>query len=349
MAFYVIIHALPATRFSEKMKPLKIGLLMYPSCMPTGLFALADLFHAVNRRMGRPMLEVLWLSVNDKTVVMPRGPALKPAHALHERCDAYLLPGFWAESASDIEHILGQQATLLEWLRQLPKQTPVWSYCMGVALLAESGRLNKCRATATWWLEQPLRQRFAQVDWDFHQAVVKDRQLLTAAGANGYWALAGKLLPAWLSPEAMRDVGLAMLMPRSNMAHPAFRPVELLAQHDLRLQRLIAHAQSLPARHMNLDAAAQYLAVSTRTLSRLIGQSTEMSAGEWLRLVKLRQVGNALLSSDAPVKSICEELGFADEASLMRSFKRVTGMTTAQYRQQYGHAVNSFTRPSWAV
>jgi transcriptional regulator GlxA family with amidase domain len=336
------MHFTPAT-YSREMKTIKIGLLIYPGCMPAGLFAAADLFQAINRRTGQRMLETLWLSADGGSVAMPHGLVLEPAHSLHERCDAYLLPGFWAESAADLDCMLDRHTPMLEWLRQLPEQTALWSYCMGVALLAESGRIDKRQATATWWLERPLRQRFAAVDWDFHQPVIADGNVLTAAGANGYWALLSKLLTTWLPPEVLRDVELAMLLPRSNVTHPAFRPVELLAQSDGRLQRLIAYAQKLPATSLNLDSAAQYLAVSSRTLSRIIGQGTGVGAGEWLRLVKLRQVGNALLSSDAPVKLICEELGFADEASLMRSFKRATGMTTSQYRQQFGHAVNSFS------
>ncbi|HYK56694.1 MAG TPA: helix-turn-helix transcriptional regulator, partial [Flavisolibacter sp.] len=92
----------------------------------------------------------------------------------------------------------------------------------------------------------------------------------------------------------------------------------------------------------SLEAAAGYLAVSARTLSRRIEQHTQVSAGKWLRLIKLRQVANALLSTTASVKTICAEVGFPDEASLMRSFKRTTGMTTSQYRQQYGHSTGSF-------
>jgi AraC-like DNA-binding protein len=93
---------------------------------------------------------------------------------------------------------------------------------------------------------------------------------------------------------------------------------------------------------LNLTAAAKYLSVSSRTLSRKIDQHAQVAAGEWLRLVKLRQVANALLSSGASVKTIGAEFGFGDEASLMRAFKKATGMTTSQYRQQYGHSVTSF-------
>lgn len=321
---------------------MKIGLLVYPGCMPAGLFAASDLFQAINRRMGKEVFIPIWLGVGTDRVSIGAGPVLEMERTLQEPCDAYLLPGFWAETATDLDSMLDKQVILLDWLRQLPKQTALWSYCMGVALAAEAGKIDQREATATWWLEPALRRRFTAVRWDFQQPVMEDRKIITAAGANGYWALLSKLLIARIPAEIIRDVEQAMLVPRSNSGHPAFRPVEIMAQSEPQLQRLIAYAQKVPAASLSLGAAADYLAMSSRTLSRKIDQHTQISAGEWLRLIKLRQVANGLLSSTATVKMICAELGFTDEASLMRSFKKVTGMTTSQYRQQYGHSVSSF-------
>jgi transcriptional regulator GlxA family with amidase domain len=326
----------------HQVNSMKIGFLVYPGCMPAGLFAASDLFQAINRRMGKEVFDPVWLGVGTDRVSIAEGPLLEMEHVLCEPCDAYLLPGFWAESAADLDRMLDRQTLLLDWLRQLSKQTALWTYCMGVALAAEAGKIDRCQATATWWLEQALRRRYTAVRWDFQQPVMEDGKVITAAGANGYWALLSKLLMNRMPMEVIRDVEQAMLVPRSNTGHPAFRPVEIMAQSEPQLQRLIAYAQKTPAASLNLSVAAEYLAVSSRTLSRKIDQHTQVSAGEWLRLIKLRQVANALLSSTTSVKMICTELGFTDEASLMRSFKKVTGMTTSQYRQQYGHPVNSF-------
>jgi transcriptional regulator GlxA family with amidase domain len=309
--------------------------------MPTGLFAASDLFRAINRRMGELVFNPVWIGAGNDRVSMVGGAVLQTEHALHEPCDAYLLPGFWAESAADLECMLDQQAHLIEWLRQLPKQTTLWTYCMGVALVAAAGRIDRHTATATWWLEKPLRKRFAAVGWDFRQPVIEDRSIITAAGANGYWALLNKLLMRGIPADIIRDVEQAMLLPRSNTGHPAFRPVELMVQLEPQLRRLVAYAQNVPATGLNLGAAADHLAVSTRTLSRKIEQHTQVSAGKWLRLIKLRQVADALISSTASIKTISVEAGFPDEASLMRSFKRVTGLTTSQYRQQYGRPAES--------
>ncbi|TFV90139.1 helix-turn-helix domain-containing protein [Oxalobacteraceae bacterium OM1] len=320
--------------------PTRIGLLVYPGCMPAGLFAASDLFRAINRRMGKPVFEPIWIGAGNKRVDMMDGPLLHLQHGLHEPCDAYLLPGCWTESAADLDRLLDQQAQLLDWLRQLPNRTALWTYCMGVALVAAAGRIDRCQATATWWLEQPLRERFTAVKWDFRQSVIEERGVITAAGANGYWALLNTVLTRRIPADIMRDVEQAMLLPRAHTGHPAFRPVELMAQAEPQLRQLIAYVQALPATSLSVSAAADYVALSTRTLSRRIEQQTQISAGKWLRLIKLRQVADALASSRASLKTICAQAGFPDEASLMRSFKRTTGMTTSDYRQQYGRLID---------
>jgi len=314
--------------------------------MPAGLFAAADLFRAINRFMGRTRFDPVWIGAGDDKLGMVEGPLPEMRHALDERCDAYLIPGFWAESAACLDRMFDRQTHLLDWLRQLPNGAMLWSYCMGVALIAEAGRIDHHQATATWWLENPLRRRFTAVGWDFQQPVIADRGTMTAAGANGYWALLSRILADRIPAAVIREVEQAMLVPRVDAGHPAFRPVELMSQLAPQLQRLVAHVQKMPATDVDVDTAAAYLAVSARTLSRRIEQNTQVSAGQWLRLIKLRQVAHALVASTASVKSICAQIGFADEASLMRSFKKTTGMTTSAYRQAYGRAAGASSLPN---
>jgi transcriptional regulator GlxA family with amidase domain len=103
------------------MKTRSIGLVLYPGCMPAGLLAAADIFQAVNRRIGKPMLEPVWLSADGASVALPGGLAISAARSLDVHCDVYLLPGFWAESAASLASTLERNSALLDWLRHLPK------------------------------------------------------------------------------------------------------------------------------------------------------------------------------------------------------------------------------------
>lgn len=315
----------------------RIGLLLYPGCMPAGLLSTADLVRAVNRRSGREVFEVTWLGLTRRPLTTEDGLTLRPQQSLAEsRCEVCLVPGFWTESEGDVEAMLERQTELIAALRQAPGAPALWSYCAGVALAAAAGFLDGKAATGTWWLQRALQRRFPRIRWRFSEPLVSDRGAVTAAGAQGHLLLVSEQLAQWIAPEVMRDVQHLLMLPRPPAAHPAFRPVELMAQPSPELRRLLVYAQSVPASQLSLAQAAKHCALSPRTLCRRIEASTGLSAGAWLRLVKLRQVSDALSTSTAPLKVIAEELGYLDENSLHRSFRKVTGMTPVRYRQLFG-------------
>jgi len=73
--------------------PTRIGLLLYPGCMPAGLFAFADLLHAANRRAGRQLFETVYVAVDGDSVDCAHGLRLPAQSRLEaERFDALLVP-----------------------------------------------------------------------------------------------------------------------------------------------------------------------------------------------------------------------------------------------------------------
>lgn len=216
---------------ASRSRPRSIGLLLYPGCMPAGLLSTADLLRAVNRRSGREVFEVSWLGLTRRPLTTQDGLELVPRQTLAEsRCDVCLVPGFWTESEDDVEAMLERQAELIAALREAPGEPALWSYCAGVALAAAAGRLDGKAATGTWWLQRAFQRRFTRTRWRFAEPLVSDRGVVTAAGAQGHLLLVSEQLSRWVSPEVMRDVEHLLMLPRPPLAHPAFRPVELMAQ-----------------------------------------------------------------------------------------------------------------------
>jgi len=95
--------------------------------------------------------------------------------------------------------------------------------------------------------------------------------------------------------------------------------------------------EALPASQLTIERLASELALSPRTLARRVSQDTGgRSVGEYVRLIKLHQAGERLLHNRQSVAQVCSALGFADESSFRRMFKRMTGSTPAEYRQRFG-------------
>ncbi|HET7866152.1 MAG TPA: helix-turn-helix domain-containing protein [Burkholderiaceae bacterium] len=322
---------------ASPLPPLRLGLVLFPGCMPAGLFAAADMVRACNLRAGRDLVLPTWVGADRQAVPTWQGPALQPQATLAGAgCDAWLVPGLWLSSADELAPALQQHRGLVAALRALPRSSALWSYCAGVALVAASGRLDGKAATATWWLQGLLVERFARVHWRPGESLVADGRTLSASGPGGYLPLMLDRLSARYGAAVLRDVQEVLMLPQPRLRHAAFHAVEIMRLRDPDLRQLLVFAQGTAARDLDLAVAARQMNTSVRTLCRKVRQATGLPAGEWLRRVKLRQVGEALCQTRLPLKHLAGDLGFSSESGLHRAFKSVTGLSPAAYRQTYG-------------
>ena len=314
---------------------LRVALLLYPGCMPAGLFAAADLARAASLRAQREVITTCWAGVDLQPVPTWHGPALTPTVALAQaEVDAVLVPGLWLSSPGGwtAPALQQQLAPAVAALRALPRRTQVWSYCAGVALVAASGRLRGREATATWWLRSALEQQFGAVRWRFDEPLVEDGPATTAAGANGHLPLVLHALAQRLNAAALGDLQSLLMLPRPRTTHPAFAGHDLMAVADPTLRRAVLWVQRCPATALRVPALAEALALSPRTLARRVQAHTGLPAAEWMRRIKLRQASEALRDTELPLKRIAQDLGFASESGLHRAFRQATGQTPLAYR-----------------
>lgn len=318
---------------TSQMEPFRLALLLYPECMPAGLFSVADMVRAANLRARRMVCDVIWAGVDTTPVTTWQGPSIAPKTCLHEvRADAVVVPGLWLSSASDLRAPLQKLAPVIRALRELPKETQVWSYCAGVLPVAASGRLHGQRATATWWLRESLQTSFPHVEWSFDEPMIISEGLLTAAGAHGYLPLVQHMLTKRLDPTELRDLQNLLMLPRPAALHATFANLELITLTDESLRHAQVIVQRSPAGELRLPTLAAQLHISSRTLARRVHEHTGLAAAQWMRRIKLRQVAEALCETQQPLKRIVDDLGFASEASLIRAFRQATGMTPVAYR-----------------
>ncbi|MBU6956676.1 helix-turn-helix domain-containing protein [Pseudomonas sp. CVAP len=316
--------------------PLRIGLLLFPRCMPAGLLAFADLLHAANRRASRVFFETRFVALQAGTVECAQGLSLQVDSALAEaECDALLIPGFWAESARQVDETLAANGSLVALLSTRSKKQ-LWSYCSGVCLLAASGKLDGQPATVTWWLADVMAQRHKAVKWRSERHSIINERTATASGVNGYLPIAQALIERYVSAEVFRDLTRLMVLARPARAHSAFAAMSLIEQSSKLLRQLHALVEQLPAEQITVQRLAEQLGMSERTLSRKVSSETGVAVATYARCIKLNQVSERLILTSAPVNTISAELGFSSDSNLRRMFKELTALTPLEYRQQFG-------------
>jgi transcriptional regulator GlxA family with amidase domain len=329
-----------STRTVQIVPPLKIGLLLYENCMPAGLFAFADLLLGANSRAGKQLFETVWVAREEAPVRCAHGMVLRPREFLGtESIDALLVPGFWADSYERLEHTAAGLQPLVDSLSRLDPRVALWSYCTGVFLLARAGALDGRAATSTWWLAGRLEQRFPAVDWQFQHTYVVDshhrERIVTASGVNGHLAIAQGVIEKRLSKAAYADIRRLMVLPRPEPALPIFESLHLIRQPSRILRKLHLAVEKMAFSLATNERLAEALAMSPRTLARKVGEATGHTVAQHVRLIKLNQASEKLLRTSRSVTQIGEELGFSDESSFRRVFRKTTGYTPKVYRQKF--------------
>jgi len=84
-----------------------------------------------------------------------------------------------------------------------------------------------------------------------------------------------------------------------------------------------------------LNELAKAVNVHPTHLARVFRQYERCTVGDYIREVRVDYARRRLLTSNEPLIEIALAAGFADQTHFTRSFKRVTGMTPAEYRRLF--------------
>ncbi len=319
---------------------MKIGLVVYPGCVASGLFAFAEMLEMANRRASSRHFELCWVGVEMSAVPLKTGGlsggSITPDALITDKSlDAILLPGFWSTSQSGFLRALNSHEPLLAALKKLPPNTQIWSYCTGVCLVAQTGRLDGQRATSTWWLSRYIHNHYPKVNWQLSQTLNVTKRDVTASGLNGFLPIALHFIEQHCGQDVRTDIVDLMVIPKPFEGANPFQVIKLMELNDPLMRDIFLWAEKAPAKGLLILTLAEKLNLTERTLARKVKSASGLSTAQFLRLIKLNQASELLIHSDKDINTISEQLGFADDSGFRRMFKKVSQYTPGEYRQQF--------------
>ena len=99
-----------------------------------------------------------------------------------------------------------------------------------------------------------------------------------------------------------------------------------------------------PTAAHEIEALAQAVGTSARTLSRLFSSQTQLSFKSWCQRARIAAAIERLsMEADVSVKKLASELGYASVPAFSHAFRQVTGKTPTEF------AVRTVTRAKAGV
>ena len=325
----------------------RIALVAFDDCFATGVVGSLELFQWANTIHQRlhpksPLpFRVQIVSSGGKTVRATSGFCLPVDASLDNTANAQvvLVPGFSLIDANALVAAIECNRGLTEWLQaQYAQGAWLAASCTGSFLLAEAGLLDGRPATTTTWFAALLEQRYPKACLEADTVLVESERLVCAGGTMTYVDLSLYMIEKFAGRE-LADLCARYIV--LDNRRPVQTP-EAIRHHTQTRDSVIAKAEKWMRANLRSDLRvadiAEHVAVSERTLIRRFQKATGASPQAYLQRLRL-EAGKALLAnSPFRLAQILERIGYRDDGSFRRQFKRYTNLSPTEYRRRFGDA-----------
>jgi len=300
---------------------MRVNVLALDNVFDLGLSAVLDAFQTANELIDMCGLSVSPFEVTvigvRKTVKTSQGLTV-PVHTAGASVpDCVVVPAIGFKMPEPLEAALARPdvrdagAALQEWERRGATMTAA---CIGTFVMAESGLLDRHRATTTWWLAPLFRKRYPEVLLDEANMIVKSGRFVTAGAALSHMDLALWLVRG-ISPQ-LASLTAKYLVVDSRPSQSAYVLTDHLVHSDPIVERFEAWARSRLTRGFSLDDAARSVGCSKRTLARRTQTVLGKSPLSYFQSLRVERAVHLLKTSRASVDEVAARVGYEDGATL---------------------------------
>ncbi|XSG82098.1 MAG: GlxA family transcriptional regulator [Methyloligella sp. ZOD6] len=318
---------------------MRIVILAADSSLPSAFIGLMDVLTLAQwalAEQGFDNFDLVSASMDGKPVKDRRGSEICVDTSLDQikSCEAVVIPGFIPNSDRRPPK-MEELAPVASWVRARHAYGAlICGSCSGVFLVAEAGLLDGRRCTTTWWLHDELKRRYPSTEPLWASPLIEQDRIATAGGPLSWIDLALHTLRRLCGAEAARVAADFAVVDSAPSVSTAYSPIGHLSRGGsllLEAERAVRHAGSSSIRTREL---ARHLAISERTLHRKLSEATGESPKRFIDRVRIETARVLLASDRRSIKEISASVGYQDESSFRRSFKRFVGTTPAAYRSR---------------
>ena len=327
----------PATTLSQP--PLRVVLLAYDGMNLLDLAGPLQALATANRGAGpgKPQrYETIVASSDGGPVMTSAGlPVVTVAVSSldYMAVDTLIVPGgCWGEDY-DVAPVL--RDFIAERAKTVRR---ICSVCTGAFLLAAAGQLDGRRVATHWAWFDKLKSRHPALEIDPDSIFVRDGNLWTSAGVSAGIDLTLALIEQDYGPRVAVDAARQMVVFMKRAGGQSQFSVPLAAQmRDRGFVELHAWMAANLSADLSVTSLADRAGMAPRTFARIYAAKVGRTPAKTVELMRLEVACRALEESDLPLKTVATLVGYDDEQTLRRAFKRQLGTSPATHRARFSH------------
>lgn len=226
------------------------------------------------------------------------------------------------------------------WLREMHAAGAfLTSVCSGSLVLADAGVLEGREATAHWAYSDMFRRYFSSVTFRESAVLCLKEQsagIVTAGGANAWHDLAFYLIARFCGySHAIQTAKVFLLTIHAD----GQSPYAVMTRSTDAKDAVIADCQAWIAHNYDIDNPVERMAqrsgLNTRTFARRFQAETGYTAMDYVQALRIEEAKQELEKDQRSIEEVAAMVGYQDDASFRRIFKRRVGLSPAAYRRKF--------------
>lgn len=207
------------------------------------------------------------------------------------------------------------------------------SSCTGTLLLADTGLLDRRRATTAWWLAPVFRELFPAVALDTAELVLSDDGFTTAGAAMAQMDLMVGIIARFAGAEVAETCTQRMILDERRSQAP-YMAIGLLAASSESVARAAAWARQRLGDRIGVNDLAAAVGQSPRTFSRRVTSATGLSPVQFLQQLRVEQAVALIETTCLPFEEVAHRVGYSDPSTLRSLIRRGAGYGPRELRSR---------------
>ncbi|GAO41049.1 GlxA family transcriptional regulator [Flavihumibacter petaseus] len=300
---------------------------------PRMMFAGVNEFLLASGR--EPMFQIELVGMTSSVALHGGRFTVHTDRLLHEveRTDLIFIPAL----IGDMQEALQKNAQMLPWLReQYAKGAELVSLCIGAFLLASTGLLNGKKCSTHWRSANDFRIMFPEIDLVDDTIITEEQGLYTSGGANSYWNLLVYLVEKMAGrPMAITAAKVYAIEIERKSQSPFIMFNGQKGHSDEPVRLAQEFIEKNVGDKISVEELATRFAIGRRNFERRFKKATNNTPIEYIQRVKIEAAKKGLENGRKNVSEVMYEVGYADTKSFRSIFKKITGLSPADYRNKY--------------
>ena len=318
----------------------RVVVLAFNNCLTSSVIGIVDVLAVCNmlnsdKQHSDPLFDIQIGALKSAPIQSFNGLPIYPNATIDqiEEVDVIIVPPIMDQ----FEKVVADNNRLIPWLQeQHNKGVTICSICTGIFFLAEAGLLDGHRATTNPLIKNQFVDRYPCVDLVVEEILVDLGNVITSGTTYAFVDLIVYLLELEYGDEIARRISKLFLHDKNRRSQSQFLSSPFNKGHHDQEVLLI---QDWLEKHYDTDFTVSLLAeksnMSLRNFLRRFQEATGMPPSTYIQTLRIELAKKALESTSKSVSEIVADVGYSDQKSFGRLFKRHTDLTPSEYRRRY--------------